>query len=546
MIIIAFCFFNLWNSRNENFPLGLLFGFGLFAENHMELIWQQVGEFVNSQYGFSLAAIDFNGDGIDDLVVGSPKWNNTGASGVNQGKIYFYFGGSDFDNIPDLTIDGSQNNFSSRYGDHIVNLHDVNGDGYEDLGIIRKDHWETNVLAFIDIYYGGPDYDLIVDFTYTIYETNAYYIDSFYSLGDINGDGYIDAGFATTSHSPDFINIFYILYGGQNLNVLYWNTLGKGSPAIRGIGNINNDTYDDFLVSFKDPVTELKHNVIVYGNTIIDTTLTDTLYSQVGTWSFDSGGAYVGDFNGNGTDDFIGCWGYYGIGTYLWFGEDVLTPDPSVYLNCITNGNKCSAWGDLNNDGFSDIVLGDPGWSNNQGKAYFFMGSAYANGSIDMDIPCPAIVGTKFGTSVAVGDFNNDGYDDVAIGAPYNGYPIHEGKVYVYAGNDSLAETTPVSIRSEEIPSVDGIEFNAYPNPFNPVTTISFSIPDDCKVDVSIYNIKGQKVKTLVNEEMEKGLHKIVWDSTDNSGKSVSSGVYFYKLNVNGKDKAVRKCLLLK
>ncbi len=85
-----------------------------------------------------------------------------------------------------------------------------------------------------------------------------------------------------------------------------------------------------------------------------------------------------------------------------------------------------------------------------------------------------------------------------------------------------------------------------YPNPFNPVTTISFSIPDDCKVDVSIYNIKGQKVKRLVNEEMEKGLHKIVWDSTDNSGKSVSSGVYFYKLNVNGKDKAVRKCLLLK
>lgn len=85
-----------------------------------------------------------------------------------------------------------------------------------------------------------------------------------------------------------------------------------------------------------------------------------------------------------------------------------------------------------------------------------------------------------------------------------------------------------------------------YPNPFNPTTTISFSIPADSKVGVSIYNVKGQKVKTLVNDELEQGHHKIVWDSKDNSGKSVSSGVYFYKLNVNGKDKAVRKCLLLK
>jgi parallel beta-helix repeat protein len=100
---------------------------------------------------------------------------------------------------------------------------------------------------------------------------------------------------------------------------------------------------------------------------------------------------------------------------------------------------------------------------------------------------------------------------------------------------------------SGNIPIIDhAVLFANYPNPFNPTTTISFSIPEDSKVRVSIYNVKGQKVKTLVNDELEKGLHKIIWDSKDNSGKSVSSGVYFYKLNVNGKDKAVRKCLLLK
>ncbi|MDO9578232.1 MAG: right-handed parallel beta-helix repeat-containing protein, partial [Candidatus Cloacimonadales bacterium] len=96
-------------------------------------------------------------------------------------------------------------------------------------------------------------------------------------------------------------------------------------------------------------------------------------------------------------------------------------------------------------------------------------------------------------------------------------------------------------------PVIDkSILYNNYPNPFNPETTISFSIPEDSKVGITIYNIKGQKVKTLVSEDLEKGIHKIVWDSKDSSGKSVSSGVYFYKLDVNGKTKGLKKMLLLK
>ena len=85
-----------------------------------------------------------------------------------------------------------------------------------------------------------------------------------------------------------------------------------------------------------------------------------------------------------------------------------------------------------------------------------------------------------------------------------------------------------------------------YPNPFNPTTTISFSIPEESKVDLSIYNIKGQRVKSLVKESFESGNHSVVWNGVDDSGKSVGSGVYFYKLNVNGKSKLVKKCLLLK
>jgi len=85
-----------------------------------------------------------------------------------------------------------------------------------------------------------------------------------------------------------------------------------------------------------------------------------------------------------------------------------------------------------------------------------------------------------------------------------------------------------------------------YPNPFNPDTRISFSIPGDSNIEISIYNIKGRKVKTFVYENLEKGIHNIVWKGKDESGKSVVSGVYFYKMIVNGKDKSIKKMLLLK
>jgi hypothetical protein len=95
------------------------------------------------------------------------------------------------------------------------------------------------------------------------------------------------------------------------------------------------------------------------------------------------------------------------------------------------------------------------------------------------------------------------------------------------------------------IPSYPVLASN-YPNPFNPETTISFSIPKDAKVNLAIFNIKGQKVKTIANGEFERGKHQVVWNGKDKNNKSVASGVYFYKLDVNGKTEAVKKCMLLK
>ena len=89
-----------------------------------------------------------------------------------------------------------------------------------------------------------------------------------------------------------------------------------------------------------------------------------------------------------------------------------------------------------------------------------------------------------------------------------------------------------------------------YPNPFNPSTTISFSIPEISKVELTVYNVKGQKVKvfTFPNPDLSGGTseYSVVWNGTDENDQPVSSGIYFYKLNINDKTKAVKKCLLLK
>ena len=134
-----------------------------------------------------------------------------------------------------------------------------------------------------------------------------------------------------------------------------------------------------------------------------------------------------------------------------------------------------------------------------------------------------------------------------------SGNPILPGG-YEVTGFYDCSSNVPVSVNFEYLlvdvndETIIYSKFNLsnYPNPFNPTTRISFSIPEESKVDLSIYNIKGQRVKSLVKESFESGNHSVVWNGVDDSGKSVGSGVYFYKLNVNGKSKLVKKCLLLK
>ena len=106
-----------------------------------------------------------------------------------------------------------------------------------------------------------------------------------------------------------------------------------------------------------------------------------------------------------------------------------------------------------------------------------------------------------------------------------------------------LALPVPVSLQTR--PEVFSLVDN-YPNPFNPATTIRYALPQAADVELTVYNVVGQPVRTLVAEAQSAGRYVVEWDATDDRGYSVSSGMYFYRLQAGDAFRQVKKMLLLK
>ena len=125
---------------------------------------------------------------------------------------------------------------------------------------------------------------------------------------------------------------------------------------------------------------------------------------------------------------------------------------------------------------------------------------------------------------------------------------VHNGSVLAFEQSISPSKNgfrhLVLKTEDENTPPVFKL-FANYPNPFNPSTTFKFSIPSDGKVQLSIYNIKGQKVRDLLKQDMQAGTHTIVWEGKDYNNRPVGSGIYFYKL-VHGGKTTIRKMALVK
>jgi len=123
--------------------------------------------------------------------------------------------------------------------------------------------------------------------------------------------------------------------------------------------------------------------------------------------------------------------------------------------------------------------------------------------------------------------------------------PVDHNLAYVVGQQGIIARRrAEVNSPETEVPEI-GIKLWNHPNPFNPNTTISLDLVTAAEVRVTVYNLKGQKVKTLLCEYKENGKHTVNWDGRDNSNTAVPSGLYFYKLTA-GKDTVTKKMLLLK
>lgn len=146
---------------------------------------------------------------------------------------------------------------------------------------------------------------------------------------------------------------------------------------------------------------------------------------------------------------------------------------------------------------------------------------------------------TEAGGSPAIGlDTNSE-----VMGNSY----VNEGEWTALTDGDLMIRTIIDGDTSTDEEEVELIKLSSsnYPNPFNPKTTIKYNIPEKSHVEITVHNIKGQKIKTLVNEIKNAGMNTVTWKGKDDIGNVVSSGVYFYRVKTENKT-VNKKMLLLK
>ncbi|MDD2230381.1 MAG: FlgD immunoglobulin-like domain containing protein [Candidatus Cloacimonetes bacterium] len=173
-------------------------------------------------------------------------------------------------------------------------------------------------------------------------------------------------------------------------------------------------------------------------------------------------------------------------------------------------------------------------------------GAAVVGGS-SVEIPAYVLDDLAYGAELELRVF----YDTKAAYNPIPRYQTWNIETEQYENNAlTLTERQPYYMMKMDAGSLNDtpapkLYMANYPNPFNPDTTLRFSLPEDAEVILDIYNLKGQKVRKLLSGSQTAGMHTCLWDAKDNSGNKVSSGIYFAVLSTHG-NQLSRKMLLMK
>jgi len=450
----------------------------------MTLAWRVKGDQAGAHFGRAVGtAGDINGDGYADVVVGAPGYDNDET--IDAGRVFVYhLKAAGLPVPPNWTVEGDQ--AGAQLGNSVATAGDVNGDGFSDLivGAYLHDNGQTDEGAAF-VYHGsygglseGPTWhEEGPENTFTIGSHLGY---SVATAGDVNGDGQADVivGAPLFDNGELLEGRVYVYYGG---GFGAWTAEGDEyasgfGTSVATAGDVNGDGYSDVIIGapYADPndVTANEGRVYVYhgseqGLRGVPDGIAQRAGSDDANWTAESNSldaefgtsvATAGDFNGDGYSDVIvGAPGYDNGKAFVYHGSlsglpgvpddgDVVRADPgdaSWTRECDQAvsrfGASVATAGDVNRDGYSDVIVGAPDYDNgetDEGRAHVFfspygdlwMGD-YWTAESDQD-------GAHFGHSVATaGDVDGDGYTDVIVGAPYyDDFEADEGMASVFHG----------------------------------------------------------------------------------------------------------------
>jgi hypothetical protein len=434
------------------------------------------GNGFSSFYGFSVAcAGDVNGDGYSDIIIGTPGMNS-GGDIPGEGVAFVYYGSSGgLSSISNIVLE-SANQEGADFGCSVAGAGDINGDGYSDviIGARRyKDGSNTNEgRAFV--YYGSAIglsiTPIILD---NANQAEAYFGYSVACAGDVNGDGYSDV-IIGAPYSDDGANTDegrgFIYYGSSTGLSLTPNILLDDADQaianfgiVASAGDVNGDGYSDIIIGafqYDDAGNANEGRAFVYHGSpsgLKSTSNWQTSETQAGA-NYGISVASAGDVNSDGFSDVL-------VGAYIYDQGSGDEGKAYLYMGSATGLSVTAAWtaigsianeyfgrcvapaGDVNGDGYSDVLIGAYGYSNGQsqeGRVYLFKGSAAGLSGTAAWTYENNTATSVLGVSVAAaGDVNGDGYGDIIIGAPqYSNGQADEGIAYLFYGSSTLPNST--------------------------------------------------------------------------------------------------------
>ena len=409
------------------------------------------GVSAGDNYGRSVAnAGDVNGDGFDDIMIGAP---NNNAGGTNGGRVYIYFGGTVIDNSADVTLTAPANNYA---GISVSSAGDVNGDGFDD--VIVGAHGVNLFTGRAYICYGGSPMNSVADVILEGESAGHEFGKSVSGAGDLNGDGYDDV--IVGAHAANaYTGKGYIFYGGPAMNntadlVMSGELTGdEFGISVSGAGDVNADGFADAIIGAMGNNSSIGKCYIYLGGSSMDNVSDITMTGEGIVNFFGASVAGAGDVNDDGYSDVIvGAYGYNSFAgrSYIYFGGSSMNGISDVIMTGESNssfGYSVHGSGDINGDGFSDVIIGAYGYSVSSGRSFVYYGGSSMNNTVDLYMTGDTAL-NYFGYSLSGGgDFNGDGFDDMVVGA--YGNSSNKGKAYVYTNTLTGEDISDICINGE-------------------------------------------------------------------------------------------------